>query len=375
MPSLNRLREPLTRLWRRLRGGATTPGRAAISVALGVFIGCLPLFGLHFALCSLICLPLRLDLVTCYLAANISNPLLAPALIAVELELGSWLLHGQTLSWDRSLATTDLISRFALELAVGAPLVGLLLAGVFGGLTFGVVRARSASARPALRAAIARCQQRYAAAPRGVRYFVRGKLRYDPISAALTTWGQLGEVVDLGCGRGQLSLLALELGQATRVRGYDIDAQKVEFARQAALVATPLAARFEVLNLAATRGPDLSCDTILLLDVLHYLPLASQDSLLRSCAEQLRPGGRLILREAVVRPTPRSGLTRLAERLGSKLGVNQASGMFFRDPTELMQRLASLALSPALSQGSAATPLDNQLIIASKPRVAVERAP
>lgn len=367
MSPVSKLREPLRRLWRRLRGGEVTPARAAVAVALGVFIGCLPIFGLHFALCSVICLPLRLDLVTCYLAANISNPVFAPLLISLELELGARVLHGQAPTWDRSLAASDLLSRFALELAVGAPLVGALLASAFGALTFLVVSSRRSKHTPELRAAIERCHARYAQTPRGVRYFVRGKLRYDPLSVALESWGELGHVVDLGCGRGQFSLLALELGHASRVHGFDVDPRKVEYAQLAALSPTPLAAEFATLDLGETPRLELECDTILLLDVLHYIPMDKQDALLRSCAAKLRPGGRLIVREAAVQPTARSGLTRWAERLGGRLGVNQAAGLYFRDPSELVRLLTSLDLHAEASTGSAGTPLDNQIIIARKP--------
>ena len=77
----------VTRLWRRLRGTRQSPARVAEAVALGLFIGCLPLYGLHFLLCLSICVPLGLDLLICYLVANISNPLVAPFLVVLEVEL------------------------------------------------------------------------------------------------------------------------------------------------------------------------------------------------------------------------------------------------------------------------------------------------
>ena len=49
----------------------------------------LPLYGLHFPLCLAVCLPLQLDVVVAYLAANISNPLVAPFLVTAEVEIGS----------------------------------------------------------------------------------------------------------------------------------------------------------------------------------------------------------------------------------------------------------------------------------------------
>src|SRR6185436_3111688 len=43
--------KPLRELLYRLRTEGGSPPRLAISVALGVFIGCLPLYGIHFLLC------------------------------------------------------------------------------------------------------------------------------------------------------------------------------------------------------------------------------------------------------------------------------------------------------------------------------------
>jgi uncharacterized protein (DUF2062 family) len=37
-------------LWRRLRGGDQSPGRVALAVAVGLFIGSLPLYGLHLVI-------------------------------------------------------------------------------------------------------------------------------------------------------------------------------------------------------------------------------------------------------------------------------------------------------------------------------------
>src|SRR6187431_3518064 len=88
------LRRNWTLIWRRLRGGRQSPARVALAVALGLFIGCLPVYGLHFLLCLLVCLPLGLDLVLAYLVANISNPLIAPFLITLEVEIGSLLSTG-----------------------------------------------------------------------------------------------------------------------------------------------------------------------------------------------------------------------------------------------------------------------------------------
>jgi uncharacterized protein (DUF2062 family) len=127
------LREGLRRIWRRLRGGGFTPVRFGLSLSVGLFIGSLPVYGLHLPLCTLVCLPLRLDLPVAYLAAHVSNPLLAPFLLFAELDLGSLVLTGRHVPIDLQSVRATGVGEFAAQAAVGAIGLGATL-GVLGGL-------------------------------------------------------------------------------------------------------------------------------------------------------------------------------------------------------------------------------------------------
>lgn len=105
--------------------------------------------------------------------------------------------------------------------------------------------------------------------------FVRGKLRADPVLPALLAMPPLGEVVDLGCGRGQLGLALLLAGRAALVTGLDLDAGKIASANASA---GGLPARFLVADLATAPVP--RCDTLLLIDVLLQMPHDLQRALL-----------------------------------------------------------------------------------------------
>jgi uncharacterized protein (DUF2062 family) len=128
--------------WSRLRGGALTPKRAGWSVAFGVFIGCLPAFGLHLPLCLAVCVPLRLDAPVAYLAANISNPLVAPWLIVAEVQSGAWIVTGSFVAFSVDAARGAGVGGFAAYAAVGALVVGLTLAAFAGLATAAIVAAR-----------------------------------------------------------------------------------------------------------------------------------------------------------------------------------------------------------------------------------------
>jgi uncharacterized protein (DUF2062 family)/2-polyprenyl-3-methyl-5-hydroxy-6-metoxy-1,4-benzoquinol methylase len=365
-------------VWRRLRGTRGSALRAALAVAIGLFIGCQPLYGLHFVLVLLVCVPLRLDAALSYLVANISNPLVAPFLIVAEVETGSFVMSGHWVKLDVEQARATGAAGFAGQLALGGVLVGAVLALIGFGLAFALAwwgarlrgESAAASSDPAptlegqqeLSAAIERTRRRYDACPASARYYVAGKLALDPVNRLLAELpGSFGNVLDLGCGRGQLALLLLELGRATCVVGLDSDARKVEVARRAGPEAS-----FRVAEVAPETLE--RADTILLIDVLHYMPLAEQDAVLRAAAQRLAPGGRLLVRELDAdfeRGRVRSSATRFFEWLGRNIGMNRGRATAYRSAKELSAVLESCGLDCSVIDASDGTPLANVLLVAA----------
>jgi 2-polyprenyl-3-methyl-5-hydroxy-6-metoxy-1,4-benzoquinol methylase/uncharacterized protein (DUF2062 family) len=362
-------------LWRRLRGTPGSAVRAAVAVAVGLFIGCQPLYGLHLVLVLTVCVPLRLDAVLAYLAANISNPLVAPFLIFSEVEVGAYLLTGRWVAFDVAQARATGALGFARQLLVGSVAVGAGLALLGFGVAWLLASRRqssSSAAAPsrdeAFESAVQRTRARYEGVAPGHRYYVAGKLAFDPVFKLLAQQGQLGRVLDLGCGRGQLALLLLELGHAAGVVGLDSDAEKIEVARKAGPEAD-----FRVADVAQAELP--SADTILLIDVLHYLPLAEQDALLVAAAKALTPGGRLLVRELDGDPSARSGITRLFEWIGRKIGVNRGRATAYRPARAVTELLERQGLGCRVQGASESTPFANVLIVAGgSPSVNEERS-
>jgi len=206
--------------------------------------------------------------------------------------------------------------------------------------------------------AIARTVRRYAGAPRGDRIYVWSKLRLDPVLGEVARLGPLGSVLDAGCGRGQLGACLSELGLVSALSGFDYDARKVALASAAAPEAKFVAADADTFVFPRV-------DTILLVDVLHYLTREQQDSLLARAAPALPEGGRLFLRE-VGGKNGSSGLTRGLERIGATLGINRAATLAFRPLQEITQILESLGLECSTTDASQGTPLSNSLIVATR---------
>lgn len=134
------LHELAGRAWRRLRGGELTPWRAAASVAVGLAIGVMPLWGVHWLLVIGICLPLRLDAGLAYLAANVSLPFFAPFITFAEIEVGARVLHGAWLSLRPEDAKHVELRGILGEVVVGTAVVAMGAATAGGALAFCVAK-------------------------------------------------------------------------------------------------------------------------------------------------------------------------------------------------------------------------------------------
>ena len=151
----------------------------------------------------------------------------------------------------------------------------------------------------------------YLAASHYAYHSVRGKLRHDPVFLALLHSGRIPDrarILDLGCGHAVLFSLLLaarerfEAGlwpdgwfcppSELQLRGIESHPRVA----QRAQIALDGRATIDVLDLRSSPLPE--ADVVVLIDVLHYLSVDIQESLLESIARSLRDGGLLILRVA-----------------------------------------------------------------------------
>jgi uncharacterized protein (DUF2062 family)/2-polyprenyl-3-methyl-5-hydroxy-6-metoxy-1,4-benzoquinol methylase len=361
------LRRNFARIWRRLRGERQSPSRIALAVALGLFIGCLPVYGFHFVLCVLVCLPLGLDLVLAYLVANISNPLVAPFLITLEVEIGSLLSTGRHAGFSLQQAKQTGILGFVFQAGLGSIFVGAGLAAIGSLFAYLIARNRR-PATPATsddetecEAAMQRTIQRYRAAAIGDRIYVAAKLHTDPLTRLLAKLpGDFGRVLDAAAGRGQFGLFLWELGRSTQLWGFDSDARKVSVAERAA----DGSAHFETLDLLAF--PEREVDTLLLIDALHYLTVPEQDELLRR-AVCCVTHGRIVIRELDAGNAARSTVTRGFEWVAKVSGYNRGrAGRHYRPAREIVDQLTLAGLSCEVFGASEGTPFANVLIVAAR---------
>lgn len=111
-------------------------------------------------------------------------------------------------------------------------------------------------------------------------------------------------VADLGCGHGGPGLWAAQQTGAALI-GIDLSRVGIDLARRrAAQLGLDDRASFATGDLAATGLPDASCDAVMSLDVLPFVP--DKAAAVREVARILRPGGRFAFTtwEQLTHPAP-----------------------------------------------------------------------
>ncbi len=195
---------------------------------------------------------------------------------------------------------------------------------------------------------IARVSEYYRAAHPSHRNYVRIKLRTDPFTRELLdlveSEGPFGRVLDAGCGRGQYALLLAAAEAATEILGFDHDESKVKAALLAdrARTGAEESLAFWMGDVTSAALPER--DTILLIDVLHYLSAEDQTAVLERAAAALSPGGRLIIRDTNSSRSFGAKLAAGLERIGWKLGINRGREMRFLGPELTTLTLTQLGL-------------------------------
>ena len=375
------LRELLYQL--RIEGG--TPERQAAAVALGIFIGCTPLYGLHLPLCILFARLLGVNRVKTYIAAHISTPVLMPFLLFFEVQTGK-LVRGKRLlninpsqvperwRWDAAhLAFWHW--RSWLDLLVGSVVLGTVLAALFGLVT--LLLLRRGQRPPEVEALIEDTAHRYLEAGLVQCEIVRGKLRHDPVYFTLLRDGTLprrGRLLDLGCGRGIAMALLTAAGDQFARGAYPEGWPPPPAMQLSGLEADPSPARVAMAGLqgrAAVATGDLvsaplpPADAVLLIDVLHYLPPGDQQRLLARVAGALPQGGLLLVREADAAAGWRFLAVRLSERLMAFCRGDWRQwrqGFHYRRKDDWIALLGGLGLTAAAGPMGMGTPYANVLI-------------
>lgn len=356
------------RVFRHLRNEYSRPSRDAAAIGVGAFIGCLPVYGFHLLLTVLVGRVLRLNRLKMYLAANVSNPLMAPFVIFAEIQAGAWLRRGEfhalTVDAVRQLDPWSLGG----DLLLGSVVVGAAIGAILAISTLAAVDA-SPRLAPSVLAALNAAADRYIDTTIVAWEFARGKLRGDGVYAAfLAQPVPPGTFVDIGCGQG-LTLAALIEARRLHAAGkwplppplfarlVGIETRR----RVAAIARDALAGDAEIVTARAPAGlPDRIAGAVIF-DVLHLMPADAQEALLIAIRDRMPDGGVLFVRDADADADEGFGRVRAGNRFKAILFGNWGQTFHFRSVREwrkLFERLGwSVETVPTSSTGGFANVL------------------
>ena len=216
----------------------------------------------------------------------------------------------------------------------------------------------------------------YRRAGRFAWHFARGKLRWDPVFGHLLARGMIApraRVLDIGCGQGLLASLVAAAAVAARedrwpkgwaaapvgveVSGIEMHPRDVARAR----VALGESARIVCADMRSVALP--RADTIVLLDVLHYVSEAEQDALLARVRAALPPGGTLVLRVGDAASSRGFAASRWVDRLVAFARGQGVVPIVGRTLAAWRARLQALGFTVASEPMRAGTPFANVLLV------------
>lgn len=363
----------------KMRTEGLSPGRQAAAVALGVFIGCSPFYGLHLALCIVLARLLRLNAGLTYLAAHVSLPGIGPFLLLAELETGRR-LRGQSYLHIHVKDLKEIgLRQVGADLLIGSAVIGAALAAIFAGLAWWLAKRRQAN--PEMEALLEEASFPYLECGMLDWEFVRGKLRHDPLYFNLLRRGFLppeGRLLDLGCGRGILFSLLIAARRQVEAGQYPagwappspgLTFHGIEGRPKVAAAAREALGDGVVIETGDLRAAGFpTADAILLLDVLHYLPAEDQRELLAKSIAALQPGGVLLIRDADADGGWRFTATRMQERFSALLRRHWGQRFHYRSAGGWRALLEELGLEVEAEPMGMGTPYANVLLAGSKKR-------
>jgi len=194
-------------------------------------------------------------------------------------------------------------------------------------------------------------------------YYSRVKLGSDPLYPGVlqALRGCRAPLLDLGCGLGLLAHALRLDGQTMTYRGVDSDAAKIGRGVRAAARAG-LDAQFETMDLA--RELPRHRGSVVILDVLQFIPFAQQERVIDAMIAMLTPGARLVIRTGLDDGTRRARITVLVDKLSRLWGWMNAMPRYYPDADALRARLAAAGLQVEFTPLYGRTPFNNWRIVA-----------
>jgi len=215
-------------------------------------------------------------------------------------------------------------------------------------------------------------------------YFVRGKLRGDPLYGALLAKGLLSgraRIVDLGCRQGLLGawLLAARSLHVGELRagwpeewpappalrsyfGIDLNGRETQRGARAFASLPPETIRIVHGDIRDVEYPP--ADAVVITDVLHYIDYLSQEAILSRVRSVLSPGGLLLLRVGDAAAGVGFALSKALDQAVELMRRGRLERLYCRPLAEWQALLARVGFRTRALPMSQGTPFANHLLLA-----------
>jgi 2-polyprenyl-3-methyl-5-hydroxy-6-metoxy-1,4-benzoquinol methylase len=147
-----------------------------------------------------------------------------------------------------------------------------------------------------------------------------------------------GKLMTLGCGFGLFECAIALLNPALEIFGYDLSESRIAQAKR-------VAKRLNLRNVnffcqdVTDEGPWQKCNCILILDLLHHIPFADQERVIKRCVEMLSQNGVMIVKDIHRRNKVKLYFTWLLDMIMTK---NEP--VYYFDQQQMRSRMQSLHL-------------------------------
>jgi len=172
------------------------------------------------------------------------------------------------------------------------------------------------------------------------------------------------KILDVGCGYGILANYLALSEPVSDVLGIDIDPLRIQKAQESIKGRTNI--HFSCSNFMEI---DLSgFNVILMIDVMHYFDFEFQDQVIKTIAQQLRPGAKFIFRTPDTKPLWRYYWNFAHESImvGSSITKTTSSSIFFRASTALATILQSQGFELQIYPNRSIFPYSDTLFVCTK---------
>lgn len=144
-----------------------------------------------------------------------------------------------------------------------------------------------------------------------------------PLHEVILDIPRLSSVLDVGCGHGLLLNLLAHQGHIRQGHGFDVANPAIEVARKVASNHSfSSTVTFEARSVEQGM-PHLGHEVITVIDVLHHIPDRHKPSFVRDLCNELPKGGRLIIKDMVVKPRWRAFANFLHDLIMARQWVEQ----------------------------------------------------